>query len=254
MAYASIATQNAASNKHAVRTILDRAIEKVLKHEELFVLMDANARTGRRARGGVASKDNKMLGVYGRDTLNDNEELLLSFTNNHDLALLVNMFLSTPKGDVSHTSNGRGKKRMDYILTRQRDRKLVRNVTVPSQLPFLPISDNNILYVQVKLIGHWAQNRLLRASPKPLVDRRRLVTDSQLRQEELGTAVGRHLRENPPCDSNVDDVEAAFATAIMRTAELVIPFQKQKRPGRGWSGDAQTEAELQAATDSMHAA
>ena len=40
----------------------------------------------------------------------------------------------------------------------------------------------------------------------------------------------------------------------MRTAELVIPPQEQRRPGRGWSGDAQTEAELQTATDAMHAA
>ena len=30
--------------------------------------------------------------------------------------------------------------------------------------------------------------------------------------------------------------------------------QERRRPGRGWSGDAQTEAELQTATDAMHAA
>ena len=60
----------------------------------------------------------KSLGAYGRDTLNDNGELLLlSFANNHDLAI-VNTFFSTPKGGVSHTFNGRGKKRIDYILTR----------------------------------------------------------------------------------------------------------------------------------------
>ena len=52
----------------------------------------------------------------------------------------------------------------------------------------------------------------------------------------------------------MDDVEAAFAAAIMRTAELVIPPQERRRPGRGWSGDARTEAELQAATDAMHTA
>ena len=69
----------------------------------------------------------------------------------------------------------------------------------------------------------------------------------------MATAVGRHLRANPPGDSSVDDVEAAFAAAIMRTVELVIPPQG-RRPGRGWSGDAQTEAELQIATDVMHAA
>ena len=79
------------------------------------------------------------------------------------------------------------------------------------------------------------------------------MTDPQLRQE-VATAVGRYLRANPPGDSNVDGVEAAFAAAIMRTAELVIPPQEPSRPGRGWSGNAQTEAELQTATDAMHAA
>ena len=105
----------------------------------------------------------------------------------------------------------------------------------------------------VKLLGHFARNRRLRVSAKPPVDRRRLVTDPQLRQE-VATAVGRHLRANLPRDTNVDDVEAAFAAAIMRTAELVIPPQERRRPGRGWSGDAQTEAELQTATDAMYAA
>ena len=79
------------------------------------------------------------------------------------------------------------------------------------------------------------------------------MTDLQFRQE-VATAVGRHLRANPPGDSSVDDVEAAFAAAIMRTAEFVIPPQERRIPGRGWSGDARTEAELQAATDAMHTA
>ena len=214
--------------------------------------MDANARTGRRKKGGVGSKDNKILGAYGRGALKDNEELLLPFANNHDLAI-VNTFFSIPKGGGPHTFNGRGKKRIDYILTRQRDRKLVRNVTVHPQPSFLPISDHNIASAPVKLLGHFARNRRLTVSAKLPVDCRRLVADPQLRQE-VATAVGRHLRANPPVDSNVDGVEAAFAAAIMRTAELVIPPQERRRPGRGWSGDAQTEAELQTATDAMHAA
>ena len=52
----------------------------------------------------------------------------------------------------------------------------------------------------------------------------------------------------------MDDVEAAFDAATMRTAELVIPPQERRRPGRGWSGDARTEAELEAAIDAMHTA
>ena len=249
VAYAPTEPQNA-NNKHAFWTSLGRVVEEVPKHEQLFVLMDANARTGGGKR--VGSKDSKILGGYGRDTLNDNGELLLSFTNIHDLAL-VSTFFSTPKGGISHTFNGRGKKRIDYILTRQRDRKFVRNVTVHPQPSFLPISDHNIASAPVKLLGHFTRNRRLRVSAKPPVDRRRLVTDPHLRQE-VATAVGRHLRADPPGDSSVDDVEAAFAAAIMRTAELVILPQERRRPGRGWSGDARTEAELQAATDAMHTA
>ena len=162
VAYSPTETFNA-SNNHVFWTTLDRAVKDVPRHEQLFVLMDAHALTGRREKRGVGSKDNKSLGAYGRDTLNDNGELLLSFANIHDLAI-VNTFFSAPKGGVSHTFNGRGKKRTDYILTRQRDLKLVRNVTVYPQPFFLLISDHNIVSAPVKLLGHFARNRRLRVS------------------------------------------------------------------------------------------
>ena len=239
--YAPTETQNA-SKKHAFWTTLDRAVKEVPRREQLFVLMDANARTGSRENGGVGSKDNKIIGAYGQDTLNDNGKLLLCFANNHDLAI-VNTLFSTSKGGISHTFNGRGKKRFDYISTRQRDRKFVLNVTVHPQPSFLSILDHDVVSAPVKLLGHFARNRRLRVSAKPPVGRGRLMADPQLCQQ-VATAVGRQLRANTPGDSNVDDIEAAFAAAIMRTAELVIPPQERRRSGRGWSGDAQTEAEL----------
>ena len=122
-----------------------------------------------------------------------------------------------------------------------------------TQPPFLPISDHNVVSAPVKLLGHFARNRRLRVSAKPPVDRRRLATNPQLRQE-VATTAGRHLRANPPGESNVDDIEVAFAAAIMRTAELVIPPQERRRPGRGWRGDVQTETELHTVTEAMHAA
>ena len=106
----------------------------------------------------MGSKDRKSFVAYCRDTLNDNGELLLSFANNHDLAL-VKTFFSTPKGGVSHTFYGRGKKHFDYTLMKQRDRKLVRNVTVYPQPSSLPISHHNIVSAPVKLLGHFARNR-----------------------------------------------------------------------------------------------
>ena len=101
--------------------------------------MDAEACTGMREKGGVRSKDNDIFGAYDRDTLSDNRELLLFFANNHDLAI-VNTFFSAPKGGC-HTLSTCEAKRIDYILLRQRDRKIVRNVTVHPQPSLFLISD-----------------------------------------------------------------------------------------------------------------
>ena len=229
--------------KNAFWAALERAVKEVPEHEQLFVLMDANARTGRRGGGKLGSEECKVLGAYGRDTLNDNGERLLSFSANHELALL-NTFFSTAKNAISHTFNGRGKKCIDYILTRQRDRKFVRDVTVHPQPPFLPISDHNIVTAHVKLLGRFARNRPVReAKGPPPIDRRRLITDPQLRQQ-VATAIGDHLRAFPPSGSSVDDVETAFTTAILQTAERIAPPRATRLPGRGWRGDAQAEAEI----------
>ena len=59
VAYPLPEIQNA-RNKHAFWMSLDRVVEEVPKHEQLFVLMDANARTGRREKGQVGRKDSKL--------------------------------------------------------------------------------------------------------------------------------------------------------------------------------------------------
>ena len=48
------------------------------------------------------------------------------------------------------------------------------------------------------------------------------MTDSQLRQS-VTTKVERNFITNPLGDSGMDDVEAAFVAANMRTADLVVP-------------------------------
>ena len=51
-------------------------------------------RTAKRSDGG-GEADNKVLGAYGRDKLNENGKLLLGFTEDNKLALL-NTFFCTP--------------------------------------------------------------------------------------------------------------------------------------------------------------
>ena len=103
VAYAPTKTQNA-SNKHAFWTTLDRAVVEAPSCSCCWMPTPAQG-GGRREKGGIGSKDDKIIGDCGRDTLNDNGKLLLSFANNHYLAI-VNTFFSALKGGVSHTSTG----------------------------------------------------------------------------------------------------------------------------------------------------
>ena len=76
-------------------------VERIPTKECLLVLMDANARTGRRVEGD-GGDSGKVLGAYGRDVLNENGKRLLTFAADNNLAL-TNTFFSACKGGISTT-------------------------------------------------------------------------------------------------------------------------------------------------------
>ena len=99
VAYAS--TEDAAEGEKAkYMTALDSTVKPVPSREHVFILTDANARTGKRGEGG-GETDSKVLGAYGRDMLNENGKLLLRFAEDNILVLL-NTFFSNPKRGVSY--------------------------------------------------------------------------------------------------------------------------------------------------------
>ena len=128
---------------------LESAVSGVPSSDYLFVLTDANARTGVR----MGDEDCKVIGAYGRDTQvsDSNGTSLLRFAGDNKLAL-VNTFFSVPKGCTSRTFNGTrpaDRKRIDYIITRQSHRKLVRNslftcsrLRIPTTTSCAPESDS----------------------------------------------------------------------------------------------------------------
>ena len=140
---------------------LNSTVKPVPAREHVFVLTAANARTGKRGEGGGETGSN-VLGTYGRDVLNENGKLLLGFAEDNTLALL-NTFFSTPKRGVPsmfHSANrGKGQAHLDYILTNQVDRRLVRCVSVqPPPLESLE-SDHNLVSATVRIPGRSAPNR-----------------------------------------------------------------------------------------------
>ena len=111
---------------------LNCTVASVSAREYVFVLTDANARTGKSGEGG-GEADSKLLGAYGRDKVNENGKLLLGFAEDITLALL-NTFSCTPKSGGIYTfqraDRSKGQARLDYILTEQADRRLIRCVNV----------------------------------------------------------------------------------------------------------------------------
>ena len=111
---------------------LNCTVASVPAREYVFVLTAASTRIGKRDEGG-GEADIKALGAYGRDMLNENGKLLLGFAEDNKLALL-NTFFCTPKSGVSYTfqsaNRSKGQARLDYILTKQSDRRLICCVNV----------------------------------------------------------------------------------------------------------------------------
>ena len=107
---------------------------------------------------GGGRKCTKVLGPFRRDGLNGNGEFLLRPAEKEKLPL-VNTFFQTPKCGVSAIYHGlKGKNdqwRLDYIVTRQPHRRLVRTVKVH---PVVRIeSDNHIVSAAVSQLGRFAR-------------------------------------------------------------------------------------------------
>ena len=165
---------------------LNCSVASVPARECVFTLADANARTGKRGEGG-GETDSKVLGAYGQDKLNENGKLLLGFAEDNKLALLNTLYCTTKSG-VSYTfqstNSSKGHARLDYILTKQADRRLIRCVNVRRPPLEAPEPDHNLVYAKVRIPRRSALNRKKRDSSKEspkLADLRRLMTNPNLR-------------------------------------------------------------------------
>ena len=147
------------SEKDYFWSSLDEVVKGVPSRDHLLVLVDANARTGIR---GIGWTDGKVSGAYGRDELNDNGKRLLIHATDNKLALL-NTYYATPARGISYTfqrpNRGKAQYRLDYILTRQVDRRLVRNSTVRTPPRENAESDHNLVIKNIRLLGRIAPHR-----------------------------------------------------------------------------------------------
>ena len=123
---------------------LDHVV-KVLYHgaKTWFVLMDANACTGKRGRGSEDITDNKMLGTYRRNTLNENSKRKLSFADESGPGDREGVFQHAEEWYIVFLQWSRFETYRFNPNEATRPQTHVRNVTVHLQPASLSISNHN---------------------------------------------------------------------------------------------------------------
>ena len=178
-------------------------------------------------------------------------KLLLVFANDNKLALLNTLFY-TPKGDVSYTfqsaNRSKGQARLDYILTKQADRRLIRWVSVRRSPLEAPESDRNLVYMKVRIPHRSSPNRKKRGSTKEnskLADLRRLVADPNLRCQVANAMVD--ALPPTPGGTRISDIAIDMANVMLSTAAELVPRSKHPRGAQDWCVGPGVEAEMNAA-------
>ena len=225
-------------------------VVSVHAREYVFVLTDANTRTGKRCEGG-GETDSKVLDAYSRDKFNKNGKLLRGFVEDNKLALLNNLFC-IPKSGVSYTfqsaNRSKGQVRLAYNLTKQADRRLIRCVNVRRPHLEAPESDNNLLYAKVRIprrsTPNWRKRDNTKETPK-LADLRRLMTDPNLRCEDAKAMVDA-IRPIPD-GTCISDIVTDMANVMLSTAAELVPRSKCPRVAQGRCAGPGVEAEINAA-------
>ena len=235
--------------KQAFWDRLDSLVQRIPAKECLYVLMDANARTGRRIEG-ESLQDEGILGTHGHDELNDKGKLLLSFPTDNKLAIM-NTFFSTREGGVSHTYNGVTRsrtsdfKRIDYVLTRQSHRRRVRNVVVHPQpaLPAKADSDHNMVIATVNLGGRIAHNRAIRAKPKQWQFSRQELQVEMSRWHVVERFLHNLGEQTGQRNTTAPEAARGFTEAILEAAQTVLPTERRiPRIMPGWCESPETRA------------
>ena len=242
-------------SKQAFWDRLDSLVQRIPAKECLYVMMDANARTGRRIEG-ESLQDEGILGTYGRDELNDNGKLLLSFATDSKLAIM-NTFFSTREGGVSHTHIQRCHREPHERLQTHRLRthasgtstRRVRNVVVHPQpaLPAKADSDHKMVVATVDLGGRITHNRAIRAKSK----------QRQFSRQELQVEMSRwdvverflHNLGEQTGQPNTTAPEAAreFTEAILEAAQTVLPTERRIPSMSEWCESPETRAAVEEA-------
>ncbi|CAM9959586.1 unnamed protein product [Sphacelaria rigidula] len=184
---------------------------------------------------------------------NDNGRRLLKCSAENKMAISNTSFRTPIRGESSTAYTYVGPKvehrwHLDYILVRQQDRRLVRNVTVHPDMK----SHHRLVSAAIRL-GRNAPNR----QPQPRGGDRRvrfnhqaLASDRSWRATVAQAIVVKLLYATDSLAiMNVNHMASTFANALRQTAADTLPRCPKKTPSRGFSEASEAQDRLQKAWD-----
>ncbi|CAN0537411.1 unnamed protein product, partial [Laminaria digitata] len=142
-------------------------------------------------------------------------------------------------------NTGKGQCRLDYILTRQVDRRLVRNMTVRRPPEDRHESDHNLVVWTIRLLGRFAPNRRVKAGRKKrAIDLQQLMADPRLRAD-LNKEINKLTPPPPGTTDSVDNRATALVETVLSTAAKLAPRTSRKQGPLGWCTPEEVKAEVQ---------
>ena len=136
---------------------------------------------------------------------------------------------------------------LNYILTKQTDRRLIRCVYVRRPPLEALEADHNILYVKVRIPRRSAPNHRARDSTKKtpkMADLTQLMTDPNLRCQIANAMVTTQPQiHDGTC---ISDIVTKMADVIHSTAAELAPRSKRPRGAQGWCAGPSVDAKMNA--------
>ena len=147
----------------------------------------------------------------------------------------------------ANPKDGKERLDLDYILTKQADRQLVRCVNVYRSHLEAPKADHNLVYATIRIPRRSAPNRRRMESTKEILrttDLRRLRIDPNFRRQ---VANARITALTPIYDDTwTSDIANDIADVMLPTAAELAPRPKHPRVAQDWCAGSGVETEMSA--------
>lgn len=205
------------AKKDALCETITKLIESIPNNDAIFVMGDFNARTGN-------NRENieNILGPYGMDERNNNGQRLINLCGITGLTIANTWYHKTQSQATYWDKRTKVGRKIDYILTRQSDRKNIKDCNTHAMKE---LSDHAMPMITVSTRFYRKKVQAKKSNHTPKINRRALKEAGK--SHELETLIHTKFEEARQHHGNVDISD--FNTIIYESAIEILGEEKGSR-------------------------